>query len=93
MEHFHTCTLAHSHTRSVILCSAPFRSVWPLQGTICDIGGGIGYFAAEVLRHYPGATALVLDLPKTARESQQYLGQLEPILPDYALDDSIFRVC
>ncbi|MBF5041851.1 methyltransferase domain-containing protein [Aggregicoccus sp. 17bor-14] len=42
-----------------------------VQGHVLDLGGGHGWFAAELLRRHPGLGATVLDLPGSARVGRE----------------------
>ncbi|MCH6469375.1 methyltransferase [Sinomonas terrae] len=50
--------------RELTLMAAPLIVAaypWPEEGTVCDVGGGVGSMLAEVLRARPGLSGLLVD--------------------------------
>jgi hypothetical protein len=46
---------------------------WPEEGTVCDVGGGIGSMLAEVLRARHGLRGVLVDQPGPLAASGEYL--------------------
>jgi hypothetical protein len=47
----------------------------PGPRTLLDVGGGHGWYAAELCRRHPGLTATVLDLPGSSRVGRQIIAR------------------
>jgi hypothetical protein len=46
---------------------------WPEEGTVCDVGGGIGTLLAAVLRDRPGLRGVLVDAPGVLKEAETFL--------------------
>jgi SAM-dependent methyltransferase len=58
------------------LCAGEVARRLPLPAgarTLLDIGGGHGWYAAQLCRRHPGLTATVLDLPGSARVGREII--------------------
>jgi len=67
---------------------------FPVNGTLCDIGGGEGGTLRLVLDHYPGASGVVFDRPTVAERATAALGAAGLSdrargIPGSFLDDSL----
>lgn len=46
---------------------------WPQEGTICDVGGGIGTLLAAILERRPSARGVLVDAPDVLSEAEPFL--------------------
>lgn len=46
---------------------------WPREGTICDVGGGIGTLLAAILERRDGARGILVDAPEVLSEAEDFL--------------------
>jgi hypothetical protein len=46
---------------------------WPREGTICDVGGGIGTLLAAILERRQGARGILVDAPEVLHEAESFL--------------------
>ena len=62
--------------RSVTESDAPAvatASLWPDQGIVCDVAGGVGTLLAAVLAHRPGLRGILVEAPGVLTEADPYL--------------------
>uniref|UniRef100_UPI0039EFABC4 methyltransferase n=1 Tax=Sinomonas sp. G460-2 TaxID=3393464 RepID=UPI0039EFABC4 len=62
--------------RELTLMAAPLIVAaypWPAEGTVCDVGGGVGAMLAEVLRAQPGLHGVLVDQPGPLGGAGEYL--------------------
>jgi SAM-dependent methyltransferase len=55
---------------------------WRGDEKVVDVGGGNGSLLAELVRHQPGLTGIVFDLPETVRD-EAGLGKIEFVAGDF----------
>lgn len=48
-------------------------SIWPQEGTICDVAGGAGTLLAAVLASRPGLRGILVEAPGVLKEAEPYL--------------------
>ncbi len=62
--------------RSVTELEAPglaAASIWPEQGTVCDVAGGAGTLLAAILEKRPGLRGVLVEAPGVLTEAERYL--------------------
>lgn len=50
-------------------------ALWPQEGTVCDVAGGVGTLLAEILDRRPGLRGILVEAAGVLQEAETYLGE------------------